>query len=145
MRSREEKGAAVHKGDKVRRNAPKFVSIAYLRGGAVRRGNQRSGGTYMFARGMRVISMTRGVGRKDIRMRNGNHLGSAPLFQESVLKLGVRSKIDVQWCSASSSLLLWIPSGISSKSGLYHLFAAAQIAFAWNKDSWCSKCPSCYG
>jgi hypothetical protein len=42
----------------------------------------------MFARGMRIISMTRGVGRKHIGVRTDNHLGSTALFQESVLKLG---------------------------------------------------------
>jgi hypothetical protein len=68
MRSREKEGTAVHKGDKVRSDTAKFITVAYLRGGR-EEGNQRSGGAYMFARSVRIISMTRRVGRKDIRMR----------------------------------------------------------------------------
>jgi hypothetical protein len=136
MRSREKEGTAVREGYKIRRDASKFIAVAYLRGGR-EEGNQRSGGTYMFARSVRIISMARGVGRKDIRMRYGNHLGSASLFQKSVLKLGVRRKcsnIDVQWCCHSSSLLLWLLGGDWRKRSLHHLFATTESTFARNKN-----------
>jgi hypothetical protein len=65
-------GIAIQKEDEIRKDVTQLVTCGERKHGVGKGNNHRSGGTYMLARGMRIITMIRCIRRKYVlRFRDG--------------------------------------------------------------------------